>query len=142
MKRGLLLLLLLAARSPAAEPAASPALNWVLPIFSDREGYRVLTARGSEARPPGPDGGLLVTNLHITVFAGDASNRVETVFMSPLAKFHAKDNHAGGDQTVRIVRDDLEASARTWAYDHAQKHVTLTGNVRIVFNSEIKNLLK
>jgi hypothetical protein len=138
-------LLLLAPCSllPGSEPArpTPPATNWVLPIFSDKEGYRVLRATGSEAAP-GKNDTLLVTNLGITIFTGDASERVETVFLSPLATFSTKDNRARGDKTVRVVRDDFEATATSWEYDHARKHVTLDGDVRIVFNAEIKDLLK
>lgn len=121
--------------------AAAPANNWVLPIFSDKEGYRVMTARGSEAGQ-NSDKSYTVTDLNITVFAGDATGRVETIFLSPLARFTPKDKLATGDKTVRVIRDDLEATGTRWVYNHAQKHVTLDGNVRIVFNAEIKDLLK
>jgi hypothetical protein len=127
----------------AAEPAPTPAVNWVLPIFSDKEGYRILRATGSKAEKlPGANDAVRVTNLGITVFTGDATDRVETVFLSPLATFSTKDNRAQGEKTVRIVNDDFEATATNWIYDHSRKHVTLRGNVRIVFNVEMKDLLK
>src|SRR5687767_1875996 len=31
-----------------AAPAPAPAVNWVLPIFTDKEGYRSMTLRGTE----------------------------------------------------------------------------------------------
>jgi lipopolysaccharide export system protein LptC len=133
----------LAAAGRAAEPtpAAAPALNWVVHVFSDKEGYRVLTARGAEARAQTNDN-VLVTNLSITVYTGDATAQVETVFLSPLATFSAKTNRASGDQSVRVVRDDFEATATKWNYDHARKHVTLEGDVRIVINADLPSLLK
>lgn len=117
-------------------------MNWVLPIFSDKEGYRILRATGSQAVQGKAKDTLLVTNLGITIFSGDASDRVETIFLSPLATFSLKDNRANGDQTVRLVRDELEATAVAWNYEHAEKRVTLHGKVRIVFNAELKDLLK
>lgn len=138
--RIILVLLSLAAGLRAGEPS-SPATNWVLPIFTDKEGYRSLTARGSEVRPLDKDR-IAVTDLSITIFSGDAAARVETIFLSPLATFQPKENRASGDKSVRIVRDDLEATGTRWNYDHAEKRVTLEGNVRIVFKAELKNLLK
>jgi len=132
------LLVCLLAHGAEAPP---PAMNWVLPIFTDKEGYRSLTARGSEVRPLGNDS-VTVTDLNITVFSGDAASQVETVFLSPLANFNRNAKRADGDQSVRIVRDDLEATGKKWTYDHGQKRVTLQGKVRITFNAEIKDLLK
>jgi hypothetical protein len=126
----------------AAVETTAPALNWVVHVFSDKEGYRVLTARGSEVRPGATEATINVTNLSITVYSGDATAHVESVFLSPLAHFFPKDNRANGDQTVRLIRDDLEATSTKWQYDHARKHVTLEGNVRIIFNAEMKDLLK
>lgn len=124
-----------------AAAAGAPATNWVLPIFTDKEGYRSLTARGSEVRQFAKDS-ITVTDLSITVFSGDAAARVETIFLSPLATFFPKDNRASGEKQVRVVRDDLEATGTRWSYDHARKRVTLEGDVRIVFNAEVKDLLK
>ncbi len=137
----LILPLLSFASGLRAVERSSPATNWVLPIFTDKEGHRSLTARGSEVRPLDKNS-IAVTDLSITIFSGDAASRVETIFLSPLATFLPKENRALGDKSVRIVRNDLEATGTRWVYDHAQKHVTLDGNVRIVFNAEIKDLLK
>lgn len=138
--RSILPLLLFSACLRAVEPS-SPATNWVLPIFTDKEGYRSLTARGSEVRPIDKNS-IAVTDLSITVFSGDAAARVETIFLSPLATFLPKEKRATGDKSVRIVRDDLEATGTRWTYDHAEKRVALEGDVRIVFNAELKGLLK
>jgi hypothetical protein len=133
---------LLGGEAAAPTPAAAPAQNWVVHVFSDKEGYRVLTARGSEVRPGQAPNSVQVTNLSITVYTGDATARVESIFLSPLATFFAKENRASGDQTVRVLRDDLEATARNWIYDHQRKHVTLEGDVRIILAGEIPSLLK
>jgi hypothetical protein len=137
----LTLLLFLCSFAGAADSSA-PAQNWVLPLFTDKEGYRTLTARGSDARAVG-DKIYRVTNLNVIFFSGDAAARTESVFLSPLATFSAADKRVYGDKGVRIVRDDLEASGMKWTYDHqAEKHVTLEGNVEIVFNAGLKDLLK
>ena len=71
------LLLLVASCSVLAggEPVAPPpAQNWVLPLFSDKEGFRTLTARGSNAHQAA-DKSYGVSDLNITVFSGDAAAR-------------------------------------------------------------------
>ncbi len=141
MKR-LALLSLACAAAFARAAEQPPAQNWVVHVFSDQQGYRVLSARGSEVRPGKLENTIQVTNLSITVYTGDATARVETIFLSPLATFFPKENRASGDQTVRVVRDDLEATAKKWSYDQQRKHVTLEGDVRIVMNGELPSLLK
>src|SRR5437660_1643952 len=92
----------------AAETSAvitAPASNWVLPIFTDREGYRTMTLRGSEASTTAARN-IQVTNLSIFVFSGDAAAHVDSVLLSPAATFYPKMNRAAGDQSVRLVRDD------------------------------------
>ena len=126
----------------AAEPAiGAPAKNWVLPLFTDKEGFRAMTLRGTEARAIGRDR-FEVVDLNITVFSGDAAARVDTMLLSPQASFFQNDKRARGEKSVRVIRDDLEAAGLRWAYDHAQKKVSLDGRVRIVFHAELKDLLK
>ena len=55
-----------AATPPAVGEMTAPAINWVLPIFTDKEGFRSMTLRGSEVRPVGRS--IAVTDLSI---AGD-----------------------------------------------------------------------
>ena len=143
VKRLLIPLGLLACCGPAraVDPAAlTPAKNWVAPLFT-KQNFRSMTLRGSEARAT-TSGAVNVVDLNLTVFSGDASNRVETVLLSRAATFQPKENLAHGDQGVRVIRDDLEAFGTHWTYDHAQKKVSLQGGVRIVFNAEFKDLLK
>ena len=148
MKRPLLLLaglvaaaaLLARAQSPAPV-AGPPAKNWVLPLFTDKEGYHSMTLRGSEARAIGADR-FDVADLNITVFSGDAAARVDTLLLSPAASFFQNDKRASGDKSVRVIRDDLEATGQRWTYDYAQKKVSLDGRVRIVFRVELKDLLQ
>jgi hypothetical protein len=124
----------------AAATATAPAFNWVLPLFSDKEGHRLMTLRGTEVRPTGPD--ITVTNLSITVFSGDAAAKVDSVLLSPLAIFHPKENRASGDQTVRYIQDDVEVSGTRWSYDHAAKKVSLQENVRVTFSAKLNDILK
>jgi hypothetical protein len=126
---------------PGGEAAApAPAQNWVLPIFTDKEGYRSMTLRGTEVRPRGKD--IAVTDLSITVFTGDAAARVDSILLSPSAVFHSKENRASGDQAVRFIRDDFEVTGVGWTYDHAARKVSLQSNVRVTFRTPLNDILK
>lgn len=129
------------ARAQAPAPAApAPAQNWVLPIFTDKEGHRSMTLRGSEVRPMGKSVG--VTDLNITIFSGDEKALVDSVLLSPRAHFWPRDNRASGDTNVRFIRDDIEVTGEGWTYDHATKKISLQCNVRVTFRSQMKDILK
>jgi len=118
----------------------APAINWVAPLFT-KDNFHSMTLRGAKASFPSTNQ-VDVIDLNLTVFSGDAAKSVETVILSPAATFLPKQNLASGEVGVHVIRDDLEASGTHWVYDHAQKKVSLTGRVRIVFNAEFKGLLK
>lgn len=120
-----------------ADPATNPAVNWVLPLFTDADGYRSMTLRGSTVKP-GEGGGIAVTDLNITVFSGDASARVETVLLSHAATFFPKENRAAGVNGVRAIRDELEVTGQDWTYEHSGKKVSIRKNVRVVYQSPLK----
>lgn len=143
MIRPLLLSLALAlpvVRAQAPAPATPPALNWVLPIFTDKDGHRSMTLRGSEVRPVGKT--IAVTDLSITIFSGDAKAQVDSILLSPAAVFSPRENRASGDKAVRFIRDDIEVTGVGWTYDHAAKKVSLQQNVRVTFRAQLKDILK
>jgi hypothetical protein len=119
---------------------SAPAVNWVLPIFTDKEGFRSMTLRGSEVRAAGRD--IVVTDLSITIFSGDAAAQVDSMLLSPTAVFSPKENRARGDNPVRFIRDDVEVTGVGWTYDHTAKKVSLQHNVRVTFTAQINDILK
>lgn len=128
------------APASAAATAAAPALNWVLPIFSDKEGFRSMTLRGSAVRPVGKN--IAVTDLNITIFTGDAKAQVDSVLLSSSALFHTKEERASGDGGVRFIRDDFEVTGNAWTYDHAARKLTLEKGVRTTFKVQLNDILK
>jgi lipopolysaccharide export system protein LptC len=143
VKRSLRPLCLLACCGLTAAVGAAtlaPAINWVAPLFT-KDNHRSMTLRGARASFPTNDQ-VDVVDLNLTAYSGDATKKVETVIVAPSATFLPRQNLARGDAGVQVTRDDLEASGIHWSYDHAQKKVSLTGKVRIVFNAEIKAILK
>ncbi len=120
--------------------APAPAVNWVLPLFSDKEGHRIMTLRGAEARPAGKT--IVVTNLSITTFSGDAAAKVDSILLSEQAVYYTNENRASGDQTVRFIQDDVEVTGTGWSYDHTAKKVSLREKVRVTFRVNLNDILK
>jgi hypothetical protein len=134
------LLVLGLAGSVVAAEVSAPAINWVFPLFS-KEGYRTVLARGSEARVTG-EHQFAVVNLNLTFFSGDAATTVETIILSPAATFLPEAKLAHGEESVRFIRDDVEASGTRWVYNHGEKKISLDGDVRVTFRAELKDILK
>ena len=124
----------------AQAPAPAPAVNWVLPIFTDKEGFRSMTLRGSEVRPTGKN--IAVTDLNITIFSGDEKAHVDTILLSPAALFYPNEKRATGDGAVRVIRDDVEVTGVGWTYEHATKKVSLQHNVHVTFTAQLNDILK
>jgi hypothetical protein len=120
--------------------ANAPAVNWVLPIFTDKDGFRSMTLRGSEVRPQGAR--VAVTDLSITIFSGDAEAKIDSMLLSPEAIFLTKENRASGEKSVRLIRDDFEVNGVGWTYDHKAKKVSLQHNVRVTFRAQLQDILK
>jgi hypothetical protein len=129
--------------SASAEPVrpTAPAADWVLPLFSDKEGWRTMTLRGSEFRPAADH--VAVTNLNITIFSGKADAAVDSVLLSPDARFFQKEKRATGEKGVRFIRDDIEVNGTRWTYVHAAKKISLEKDVRVIFRgSQLSDILK
>jgi len=141
---GLLCLLAPAAAATATGAGATssePIKNFVLPTFTPAEGYRSMLLRGSEAYMLTP-ALIQLDNMNLTVFSGDASNRIVSILLSPVARVSLDQHTAGGPGAVRLVRDDLELTGEQWTYDQVEKRISIARHVRVVFHSELKDLLK
>lgn len=128
------------ATSLATSSGAAPALNWALPLFTDKDGFRSMTLRGSAVRPVGKN--IAVTDLNITIFTGDAKAQVDSVLLSSSALFLTKEQRASGDGGVRFIRDDFEVTGNAWTYDHAARKLTLDRAVRTTFRVQLNDILK
>jgi len=132
---------LVAAGADDAAPSSEPIKNFILPTFTPAEGYRSLLLRGSKAWMLTPRL-IQLDDMDLTVFSGDASSHVDSVLLSPVARVSLDDHTAGGPGPVRLVRDDLELTGNQWTYYQVQKRISIARNVRVVFRTELKDLLK
>jgi lipopolysaccharide export system protein LptC len=127
-------------RSAQISPEA-PIVNFRLPTYTTPGGYRAWLVRGSEARVLGPNA-IDVRELTLTIFTGDARDRIETMILSPAARVAPDDQVATGEESIRVINDDFEATGTGWRYDHKEKKVSITRQVRVVLHGELKGLLK
>ena len=132
--------LLALAACAAATAADAPAKNWVLPLFT-KEGFRSMTARGSEAGLSGPHQ-FEVIDLNLTLYSGDSTSTVETILLAPAATFLPDEKIARGEKSVRLIRDDLEATGTRWVCRQADKKISLDGGVRVIFHAALADILK
>jgi lipopolysaccharide export system protein LptC len=117
----------------------SPVVNFRVPTFNGE--YRSWLLRGAEGVYV-DDNRLDVVDLNLTVFSGDASNRVESVFLSPSAVALLGESRVRGPGAVRLITDDFEATGEDWQYDHRQKKVSINRNVRVVFHAHLNDILR
>ena len=149
MNSRLLLLLLVAtlgwvgharAQSATQITANTPIVNFRLPTFTP-DGHRSWLIRGSEAVVR--EQNLIdVHELALTIFTGDASDRIETMILSPVAQVAPNDQLARGPQSIRLINDALEATGTGWEYIYREKKVSLHRSVRVTIHGELKDLLK
>ena len=117
-----------------------PVINFRLPAFTP-EGNRAWLVRGSQANVVSQDQ-IDVKELTLTLFSGKEDGRVETMILSPAARVLPAELVVTGDETLRVINDDYEATGIGWRYSHKDKKVSITKNVRVTFRAEFKDILK
>ncbi len=125
---------------PTGFTANAPVVNFRVPTFT-KEGFRSWLLSGAEGHYVNANQ-LDVTDLNLTVFDGTAANRVESVFLSPSASALINDGQVRGQDRLRLITDDFEATGEDWRYDHRAKKVSIYKNVRVVFHTQLKDILR
>ena len=83
-----------------------------------------------------------IKELTMTLFTGDATDRVETMILSPVARVLADQSVVTGPDRIRVINDNFEATGLQWRYDHKEKSISIAKNVRVTFRAELKDFLK
>lgn len=139
----ILLFLLVAGAAVASTTRVAtdkPIVNFRLPDFTP-EGYRSSLVRGTEARYA-LEGLVDIRELNLTIFTGDADDKIETVILSPSARIKLADRQVTGEESIRIINDRFEATGHNWTYDHEAKRVSITKNVRVILHTQLNDILK
>ncbi len=120
--------------------ANAPILNFSLPSFNE-QGFRTMLVRGREAIVTSKTEARL-RDMTLTVFSGDAAARVETVFVSPAATVRLDERVVFGEESVRVVNDRFELLGTDWRYEHDAKRIVIRAGARVVFQTEVRDLLR
>lgn len=118
----------------------APIVNFRLPTFTD-EGHRAWLVRGSQARLINAKE-IDITELTMTVFTGDATERITTMILSPAARLQPGEQTVHGPGSIRVIDDEFEASGEDWRYEHREKRISIRKNVRVAFRAQLKDLLQ
>jgi hypothetical protein len=141
----ILLALSVAAMSSAGDTApkilpSAPIKEFRLPAF-DKNGNRSTFLRASEA--------LFVTStridvkqLNFTLFTKDGTGAFDTILLAPTATFLTDKQILSGQDSVRLLRVDLEVTGEQWSYNHPEKRVLIGRNARVTFQEELKDIIK
>ena len=132
----------LPALAQSAITANAPIKNFRLPVLNPH-GERTSLLRGSEARYINPTQIDLV-EMQYTTFVAGQPQRVETTLLAPVASVFTENNHVivRGNESMRLIRDDLQVTGEQWTYEHTPKRILIEKNVRVAFRAEFKDILK
>jgi hypothetical protein len=145
------LLLLLSSALTAAESgvaASAPVINFKLPVLNE-QGIRTSLLRGSEARYISSTQIDLV-GMQYTTFIENTTNEVDTTLLAPTASVLIDNEKVlvRGNENVRLIRNNVDVTGEQWAYEQSgkkgstPKKIVIERNVRVVFQIELKNILK
>jgi hypothetical protein len=132
-----------AAPAAPAEPKIKPSApikDFRLPTF-DKDGKRATFMKASEA--------LFVTNTRIdvkemnfTLFTKDGTGAFDTLLIAPTATFLTDKQIVSGNDSMRLLRVNIEVTGEKWSYNHIEKRVLIGKNVRVTFQDELKDIIK
>lgn len=145
------LLLVLGSALNAADSgvaANAPVINFKLSIL-DEQGSRTGLLRGNEARYISSSQIDLVA-MQYTTFLENGTNEVDSTILAPTASVLIENGKARvqGNESVRLIRKNVEVTGEQWTYNHpgkkdsTPKKIVIERNVRVVFQIELKDILK
>ena len=140
-----LLLFTVATLCSAAEDLSksAPVKKFRLPTFN-QEGYRTSFLEGDEAIIVSSQQ-IDVKEMHYSLFSGEENNVLETTLLAPVATVRVLErNHikVEGTGSVRLIRDEVDATGDNWTYDHANKRLLIRKNVHVIYRAVLKDFLK
>lgn len=121
----------------------APVKKFRLPSFND-QGFRTSLLEGDEAQVISPSQ-IDMKEMHMTLFSGDENNAVDTTLLASTATVRLLEKNqitVEGQNSVRLIREDLDVSGENWSYQHAEKRLTIGKNVRVVIRAELGDILK
>lgn len=122
--------------------AAAPVESFSIPQFTP-DGRRLWLVRGASGRIVDSDR-QEISDLHLTVFTGDAAEELEAVLLSAAATIRFKEKIVSGKGLLRLInfREGIDLNGEDWTYDQARKKVSIRKNARVTLRVPLKDLLQ
>jgi len=139
-------LLLLGSASAPEIQVTAPGKSLSLPTFT-KEGWRETLLRAATGRYVS-ETHIDATDVVFTVFKAGPGDQVEAVLTSPAATALTDQRLLRGDETVRLVGDEAEATGAKWSFwtfppsDNRVFRVFIGQDARVVFHTPLPDLLK
>ena len=133
---------ILASAADSGVAAAAPVTNFKLSLLND-EGFRSSLLRGSEARYIS-DSQIDLTGMQYTTYNEGTLSDIDSTLLAPTASVFLNKNKVKvhGDESVRLIRKNVDVTGERWTYDHTEKRILIEKNVRVLFSIELKEILK
>jgi hypothetical protein len=125
--------------APKVKPSA-PVKDFRLPAF-DKAGKRTSFMKAGEALFVSPVQ-IDVKDMQFTLFTKDGTGAFDSVLLAPSATFLTDQQTVSGQDTVRLLRANIEVTGSQWSYNHAEKRVLIGNNVKVTFQDELSDIIK
>jgi len=118
----------------------APIINFKLTVLND-QGFRSSLLRGSEARYVN-DNQIDLVGMQYSTFLENEAGELDATLLAPTATVFINDKKikVQGDETVRLLRKDLDVTGEKWTYDRAQRKILIEKNVRVIFHIEMRRI--
>ena len=117
-----------------------PIKDLKIPAF-DKNGHRTTYMRAGEALIIS-DNRIDVKDMQFTLFTKGGTDTFDTVLLAPSATFIKDKEFVSGNDSVRLIRENLEVTGEQWSYSHPEKRVLIAKNARVTFQDELKEIIK
>lgn len=117
-----------------------PIKDLRIPSF-DKDGKRTTFIRADEAMIISQNQ-IDVKNLHFTLFTKDGSGSFDTVLLAPSATLIRDKEFVSGQESVRLLRADVEVTGEQWSFDKPAQRVIINKNAKVIFQEELKSVIK
>lgn len=120
--------------------SSAPIINFQIPRFSP-EGKQILLLKGAKGWRFS-DGHYEIQDMFLHYFGTPKETGPATILKSGLARFHPDKQQAEGEKGVEIHRGDIDMWGDRWTYDNNARKVVIDGHVKVIFPSQVGDLIK
>ena len=119
----------------------APVLDFKLPMFGQKNGYKIWELRGREGRYVNEER-IDVVGMELRLFSGKADLKVHTTIESPAATMLVSQSQALGKSEIKIIGNQFQIEGEDWKWTGSARTITVDKNVRVSFRQGLAGILK